>query len=273
MRSASCLRPVKRSWSVINGVGALRHRQGPWGLSALGFPPPPALPGRAKTLEECRGARTQTEGLLLERSQAGAAPKKVPAATQHRPSGHPQLSDAQRCGQAPSAPRSPMTKSLPGALGSHRSLSAAGSHGFSFCTTRKTRTPSDICVPSPALLPGGAAGSPGSAGLLQSQQIFGRGGGKGYWRCYQRAAMEGNLAAVSSPVLRAGSKELGAPTGNGDLSQGKRPECPQPQTTALPVPRCGVRVPRGTPGAREGQTHVLMTWPRSYLSVTSDGWL
>lgn len=166
-----------------------------------------------------------------------------------------------------------MTKSLLGALGSHRSLLAAGSHGFSFCTTKKTRTPSDIRVPSPALLPGGAAGSPGSAGLLQSQQIFGRGGGMGYRRCYQRAAVEGNLATISSPVLRAGSEELGVHTGNGDLSQGKRPECPQPQTTALPVPRRGVRVPRGAPGAREGQTHVLMTWPRSYLSVTSDGWL
>lgn len=138
------------------------------------------------------------EGLLLEQSQARAAPKRVPAATQHRPSRHPQLSDAQPRGQASSAPRSPVKKSLLGALGSHRSLSAAGSHGFSFCTTRKLAPQVTSASPllhrrrsSNALLSGGAAGSPSLAELLQSQQIFGRGGGKGYQRCWAAASSRG----------------------------------------------------------------------------------
>lgn len=52
-------------------------------------------------------------------------------------------------------------------------------------------------------------------------------------------------------------------------------ECP-PSTPKFPPPQ--VRTCRwlGSPrhrGAWKRPTHVLMTWPRSYLSVTSDGWL
>lgn len=64
---------------------------------------------------------------------------------------------------------------------------------------------------------------------------------------------------------------------NPSPAENQHPQSPERQCCATPQhpksPTQVAGVPQGIHGAVEGPTHVLMTWPRSYLSVTSDGWL